>query len=105
MLVLCDDPGDDVGVVRGLRHEGIPLRVVTRRDSDDAIREVALAERNHVTVTDCQTVSGLERRVVVGVGEVGVNRLYAMSRCTAQLVWVGRQSTQDGGGDPPSHSP
>ena len=96
-LVLCDGPSDDVGVVRGLRQEKIPVKVVARRDDDDAIRDVALAESNCVTVTDCHTVSGLERRVVVGLGEVDVNRLYAMSRCSAQLIWVRRQPLEDEG--------
>ena len=42
-----------------------------------------------VTVSHWENVSGLERRVVVGMGEIDdYDRYYVMSRCTAQIVWI-----------------
>ena len=77
------------GILRSLRNRGVPVRLLNPDDPEDAVRDVALALSNQVTVTDYESASSLERRVVIGLGEgVGFYRLLAMSRCTAQLVWV-----------------
>ena len=50
---------------------------------------MALALTDQVTVASAWTASGLERRVVIGVGSVDpYKRLLYMSRCTAQLIWI-----------------
>ena len=128
VLVLCENPRDEVvknkddcdneaeaeatrpqaaqGLVRALRASDVPVRGLTRHDADSELRDAALAVRDQVTVSDYETVAGLERRVVVGVGrgrgeteeggggarEIDSSRLFAMSRCTGQLVWIGQPS-------------
>ncbi|XP_076452141.1 uncharacterized protein LOC143287758 [Babylonia areolata] len=98
------------GIVQGLRQAGVPVAVLRYGDSAAAGR-VARAEADEVVGAHLSFVCGLERKVVVwlqgdrgaegdegegeGKGE-GVwqasdeqyGRLYAMSRCTAQLVCV-----------------
>nr|KAG5694994.1 hypothetical protein BaRGS_024177 [Batillaria attramentaria] len=64
-IILCAVPRDDPPVVSRLRARGVPVQVVTSRDDEAAIRNVALSTDNQVTVTDWMVVSGLERRVVV----------------------------------------
>nr|KAG5699982.1 hypothetical protein BaRGS_001801 [Batillaria attramentaria] len=72
-IVLCNRPRDDLAVVSRLRARGLPVQVVTSRDDDDAIRDVALALRDVVTVTEWRVVTGLERRAVVGMGPYSVS--------------------------------
>lgn len=116
-MILCQNARDEdktdqaevtqpaLGMVRALRENGIPVKVLTREGhTEDDLRKVALAVEDVVTMTDYETVSGLERRVVIGIegkdrkraadGEryVDANRLHAISRCTAQLVWIGQPS-------------
>nr|KAG5694432.1 hypothetical protein BaRGS_017465 [Batillaria attramentaria] len=67
-IILCREPRDDLLVVSRLRARGVPVQVVTSRDDEAAIRNVALSTGNQVTVTDWSVVSGLERRLVVVVG-------------------------------------
>ena len=113
-MILCDTPQDEVlnlkrelvkdapGMIQALRGKNVPVRVVTNRDSDTKIGVVALAQKNEVIVTDSQTMSGLERRVVIGMGvsnksnasrSATKHRLMNMSRCTGQLVWIGNKPT------------
>ena len=79
-------------MIRGLEKSGVPVAEVTSGDPDGE-RDVALALTNQVTVTSAWAVSGLERRVVIGVGNVdSYKRLLYMSRCTAQLIWIQEKS-------------
>nr|KAG5711423.1 hypothetical protein BaRGS_025850 [Batillaria attramentaria] len=96
VLVVCSDPTDEKQMIVGLRSSGIPVRVVPAGANEDDVRRLALAEKNEVVVTVYTVVSGLERRILVGVGDNkfgnnGLDRLYSMSRCTSQLVWIGKQ--------------
>nr|KAG5706698.1 hypothetical protein BaRGS_005768 [Batillaria attramentaria] len=85
------------GVVRGLRSEGVPVKVLKYGDSP-AVRDVAVMEgQDAVVAAYAGAVSGLERAVVVWVQthrtgtetvDEDVGRLMAISRTTAQLVWV-----------------
>ncbi|KAK7480058.1 hypothetical protein BaRGS_00028695 [Batillaria attramentaria] len=115
------------GVVRGLREADIPVcvmgSVVTiddevkwRRNADD----IAVAKSDRVIVGDYRAVVGLERKIVVylpgrwqGVDDQrneeaidAMDRVFAMSRCTAQLIVVevpdDSHATlqKSGGGDP-----
>ncbi|XP_070208606.1 uncharacterized protein [Littorina saxatilis] len=82
------------GLTGKLLDSGIPVQILTQGDKDTKFRDVALGLKNEVTVSDYETVSGLERRVVIGTGsssdQVALqNRLLATSRCTAQLAWIG----------------
>ncbi|XP_070209288.1 uncharacterized protein [Littorina saxatilis] len=110
VMILCKHPRGELpsndtvassqpvmGIVRALRAHNIPVNVVASDASDDDLRDVALALKNEVTVTDYETVSGLERKVVVVVGrkedeakekDVDASRLLAVSRCTALLVCI-----------------
>lgn len=117
VMILCLNPRDEVkngkaevtqpalGIVRALRESSVPVRVLTPQNTETDLREVALAVKDEVTVSDYDTVAGLERRVVVGIeGEekkraavekiryIVASRLDAISRCTAQLVWIGQPS-------------
>lgn len=101
VLVMCDGyPTDDrvdsngqvtttaSGLVRGLRACHVPVRVVEKGD-EAAIRDTALGVGDLVTVTEWDVVRGLERKVVVVENTFGESvRLYAMSRCTSQLVLI-----------------
>ena len=76
-------------LVRKLRQAAVPVAVVDRSTSTSGdYEDLALARTDKVTVTHQDCVRGLERRVVVGVGEGGPGRLQAMSRCTGLLVWI-----------------
>ena len=58
--------------------------------------DVVVAREDRVTVTDWRPVQGLERRVVVDLADwrrnddvvVDIFRMYAVSRCTTQLITV-----------------
>ena len=73
----------------------MPVSVLNSNDTR-AVADVATMAMDHVVAANCHTVSGLERPVVVWVQEdavtadESVGRLHAMSRSTAQLVWVKR---------------
>ncbi|XP_025100537.1 uncharacterized protein LOC112567882 isoform X2 [Pomacea canaliculata] len=74
----------DSGMMKGLNEAGIPVRVM----NDDDIEDVATARSDVVWVTNGYRVCGLERKVVVCLGEYASSRYYSMSRCTSQLVIV-----------------
>ncbi|XP_025113057.1 uncharacterized protein LOC112575409 [Pomacea canaliculata] len=76
------------GVVTGLQEAGIPVRVMK-----DDIEDVATARSDVVWVTTGHGVRGLERKVVVCLGDPDYDlvRLDHMSRCTSQLVIVSGQ--------------
>ena len=94
IFVLVPDPSRADPLVRGLRQAAVPVAVVDRSTATAGDWEdLALARTDRVTVTDYDCVRGLERRVVVGVGEGRYDRLQAMSRCTGLLVWVGTPDT------------
>ena len=84
--------------IRELEKKGIPVQVLPEDATYPQLRDVALAKENKVTVSHTRGVSGLERRIVVGMGGKkrsnmeDDNRLLAMSRCTAQLIWIGKPS-------------
>ena len=70
IFVIVPDPSRAHPLVRGLRQAAVPVAVVdqrtaTARDWED----LTLARTDRVTVTDYDCVRGLERQVVVGVGE------------------------------------
>ncbi|PVD32278.1 hypothetical protein C0Q70_07711 [Pomacea canaliculata] len=96
VLILCPSARDDQETkvaspfIRGLRKKDLPVQVAGEDARDDVVRDVALAERDVVTVSHWRNVHGLERKVVVGMAaDVSVyHRLQQMSRCTAQLVWI-----------------
>ncbi|XP_070208000.1 uncharacterized protein [Littorina saxatilis] len=114
---LQDDIEDDAGrvtsrasgVVRGLRDEGLPVCVLGEQDYrhnrarwERDVDDVAVAATDRVTVTHLDCVHGLERRVVVmlpgrhketdeGRSDEAIDvddRLYAVSRCSTQLIMV-----------------
>ena len=107
---LQDDVRDDAGYVtspasdfvRALQAEQIPVCVLGRGDraADMAewrrrVADVVVAREDRVTVTDWRPVQGLERRVVVELADwrrdndvVDIFRMYAVSRCTTQLITV-----------------
>ena len=88
-----DDRGNELqpacGMVRALRQLGVPVTVLRFGDVD-AITRVVNQEMDRVVAAGCDSVFGLERRVIVWVdqGISGLGTLYAPSRSTAQLVWV-----------------
>ena len=81
------------GLVRGLRSRGVPAYVVRSQDRSK-IRDLARAARDAVAVVAWGVSNGLERKVVVSVGEgremtEGVSGvLHGASRCISQLVYV-----------------
>lgn len=113
VLLICRNPTNDIGLVKGLRAGGIPLKVVAESDMDNAtlrddstphdatptsrdevIESLALAKDDKMIVTSYKVVQGLERRIVIGMGDQnfgnsGLDQLYSMSRCTSQLIWIG----------------
>ena len=90
VVLLCRFPSRAAGLFQGLTQAHIPVAVV---DSSTAtpgeIDDLAAALTDQITITDRVCVSGLERRVVVGVGGSAADRRDCMSRCTGLLVWVG----------------
>ncbi|XP_070184129.1 uncharacterized protein [Littorina saxatilis] len=85
------------GMVQGVRETGVPVTVLEPRDAV-GVRDVAtMAGPDHVVAAYSLDVQGLERKVVVFVqtvrsqsGSFDKKRgmLSAISRTTAQLVWV-----------------
>nr|KAG5699794.1 hypothetical protein BaRGS_013514 [Batillaria attramentaria] len=90
VFVLCDYPSDDLPFVKAMN---VPVQALPVWGDEDAIEDVALAKSDQVTVTEWRTVSGLERKVVIGMGPVSGDielgsRLSSMSRCLAKLIWI-----------------
>ncbi|KAK7492255.1 hypothetical protein BaRGS_00016552 [Batillaria attramentaria] len=106
---LTDNDGRKVttnycGFVRGVRSQDIPVDSIGKCGTDIAIWEAGLAEAktNEVVATNWGKTCGLERKVVVYIqgrapefddhrSEEDVDaqdRLYAVSRCTTQLIVV-----------------
>ena len=83
------------GLLQGLREAGVPVSVLNSNDTR-AVADVATMAHDQVVAANSHTVSGLERPLVVWVqgdavtADESVGRLHAMSRSTAQLVWVKR---------------
>ena len=96
--MVCQDPSGAGPLRRGLQAEGVPLEVIdwsTATATD--LNRMAMALTDRVTVTDRWCVSGLERRVIVGLEGrwFGVwDRLGVMSRCTSLLIWIGTPSDE-----------
>ena len=84
--------------IRGLEENSIPVQVLPEDATYPQLRDVALATENKLTVSHTRGVSGLERRIVVGMGgkirskREEDNRFLAMSRYTAQLIWIEKPS-------------
>ncbi|KAK7473769.1 hypothetical protein BaRGS_00034992 [Batillaria attramentaria] len=110
---LNDDVEDDdvtspaCGFVRGLRSCCMPLTVLDRKIgiTVDGVTNLALGLSDTVTVTDCNAVRGLERKVVVYLHCNGHSRVplimpdivsqreladsvSAVSRCSQQLILI-----------------
>ncbi|PVD22622.1 hypothetical protein C0Q70_18442 [Pomacea canaliculata] len=98
LVLYYRDVSDQWGMVTGLQEAGIPVQVM----KDEDIEDVATARSDVVWVTGGHQVRGLERKVVVWVGNPKGHfynsqyvsqyttsaRLDIMSRCTSQLVIV-----------------
>ena len=84
--------------LEGLEENSIPVQVLPEDATYPQLRDVAMATENKVIVSHTRGVSGLQRMIVVGMGgkihckREDDNRLLAMSRCTAQLIWIGSPS-------------
>ena len=66
--MVCPDPSDAGPLRRGLEAEGVPLEVIDESTATATdLHRMAMALTDQVTVTDRWCVSGLERRVIVGV--------------------------------------
>ena len=94
MVIVCEDPPRDAaGLTQGLRQRGVPVAVLDiNTATPQQLEDLGAALTDQVTVTNRLCVNGLERRVVVGVGGSGFDRVDAMSRCTGLLVWIGTPS-------------
>ncbi|KAK7095128.1 uncharacterized protein [Littorina saxatilis] len=83
------------GLVQALRDEGIPVTVLASND-DEGIKDVAtMTGPDEVVAADSIIINGLERKIVIFVQHKGQSheaedwgKLWAMSRCTSQLVWL-----------------
>nr|KAG5709444.1 hypothetical protein BaRGS_023126 [Batillaria attramentaria] len=105
---LHDDAEDSHGhviqtassIIRGLRKAGFPVRLVASDDTA-AIREVAVhAGADEVIATSVNTVTGLERKVVVWIQgdktwDDNSGRMLIASRSSAQLVCVSRPPDEE----------
>ena len=111
---LQDDVRDDrgnvtspaSGFVLALRQKEIPVCVLEMRGRagdvagwERRVADVAVARTDQVTVAHWRSVKGLERRLVAWLADWGRDedddvdfRLHAWSRCTTQLILVGRPS-------------
>ncbi|XP_076453494.1 uncharacterized protein LOC143288753 [Babylonia areolata] len=96
---------EGVGLVQGLRDHGLPVTVLGRRNPTAVERVARMEGDDEVVVAEQSDVYGLERRVVVWLQTARAlpegggpqrrqdrterwGRLYAMSRCSGQLVCV-----------------
>lgn len=82
---------EDAPVLKALSNASIPVRVLREQN----IQDVATAGSNVVWAAKQQLVRGLERKVVVCLvndtdekNPHAFTRLFAMSRCSSQLVVV-----------------
>ena len=96
------DSVSDSGSDSGSGSDSDSGRVVDRAGWESRVADVAVSRTDRVTVSECECVQGLERRVVVwlpgrhqrfdtGDSDEEIearDRLYAVSRCTSQLVVV-----------------
>nr|KAG5701737.1 hypothetical protein BaRGS_004339 [Batillaria attramentaria] len=57
-IILCHVPRDDLPVVSRLRARGLPVQVVTSRDDEATIRNLALNVNNKIMVTDRLPANG-----------------------------------------------
>ena len=91
MVIICVFPSRAAaGLTQGLRQRGVPVAVLEYRTATpQQLEDLGAALTDQVTVTDRVCVTGLERRVVVGVGGSVADRFEVMSRCTGLLVWIG----------------
>ena len=71
-----------------LQDNGFPVALVTTQSPDSDVCSFALASDDKVVVADQACVHGLERRVVIGMGNLVDGRAIVMSRCIAQVVWI-----------------
>ncbi|XP_076439248.1 uncharacterized protein LOC143278101 [Babylonia areolata] len=82
---------EDSAMVKTMRGQGVPVGIVKPDDMGGRC-DMARAVTDQVTITDHNTASGLERRVVVAVviadRPARRDELIAKSRCTAQLVLI-----------------
>ena len=78
----------DCAMVEELKECGFPVEAVDRYSHHTEKRDLALGTTNRVTVTDSRTFSGLERSIVVGLGEQSVSRLHTVSRSTSQVIVI-----------------
>nr|KAG5690915.1 hypothetical protein BaRGS_003406 [Batillaria attramentaria] len=56
-VILCDVPRDNLPVVSRLRARGLPVQVVTSRDDEAAIRDLAVTMNDTIMVTDRMSVT------------------------------------------------
>ena len=91
--MVCEDPSGAGPLRRGLQAEGVPLEVIDSSTATSTdLHRMAMALTDRVTITDRWCVSGLERRVIIGVEgrfDAVFDRLEVMSRCTSLLIWTG----------------
>nr|KAG5692730.1 hypothetical protein BaRGS_033841 [Batillaria attramentaria] len=56
-IILCREPRDNLPVVSRLRARGLPVQVVTSRDDEAAIRDVALAQNDTIMLVNRMSVT------------------------------------------------
>lgn len=90
MLLLNSNRLDDKSqMVDVLRQEKIPVKLLLRDENFDDSNDLATASSDVVWMANGDRVRGLEKKVVVCLGNDHQNvRLYHMSRCTSRLVIV-----------------
>ena len=89
VLILCHTPSSAAGLRQGLTQAHIPVAVVDFITATPGeYEDLAAALTDQVTITQLDCVTGLERRVVVGMGVSIGDRRNCMSRCTGWLVWI-----------------
>lgn len=92
------------GFIQALQREGIPVRIIPHGDSE-AARDLALmAGDDEVGAASMNSVTGLERKVVVWLEgnktwDENAGRLLIASRCMAQLIHVSDPHSPDADSD------
>lgn len=91
MILYRGDLREDATILKALLEAGVPVKVMKESD----IEEVATASSNVLWAARQHLVNGLEKKVVVCLGNYEDNdsrypstRLQGMSRCSSQLVVV-----------------
>nr|KAG5692727.1 hypothetical protein BaRGS_033838 [Batillaria attramentaria] len=56
-VILCNEPRDDLPVVSRFRARGLPVQVVTSRDDEAAIRDVAVAMKDTIVLVNRMSVT------------------------------------------------